>query len=79
MHAPVTLTEQMPPPLTAPAPRDVNDVPLARELLTQALSVRSLREALPLLLRQVSLVVDGGAVMVIRPSFSHRESKEGVD
>jgi len=58
--------------------KPVNDIPLTRTLLKQALSdlserlYRSFR-------RQVRLVVHGGAVMVLHPSFTHRESTQDVD
>ena len=61
-----------------PTLNELNDVPLTRKLLTQALSdlserlYRSFR-------RQVRLVVHGGAVMVLHPSLSHRESTQDVD
>ena len=57
---------------------DVNDVPLTRKVLTRALS--DLSERLYYSFRcQVRLVVHGGAVMVLHPSFSHRESTQDVD
>jgi hypothetical protein len=58
--------------------KPVNDVPLTRTLLKQVLSdlserlYRSFR-------RQVRLVVHGGAVMVLHPSFTHRDSTQDVD
>jgi hypothetical protein len=61
-----------------PMLKEVNEVPLTRKLLTRVLSdlserlYRSFR-------RQVRLVVHGGAVMVLHPSFSHRESTQDVD
>jgi hypothetical protein len=61
-----------------PVLKEVNEVSLTRKLLTRALSdlserlYRSFR-------RQVRLVVHGGAVMVLHPSFSHRESTQDVD
>ena len=61
-----------------PILKEVNEVPLTRKLLTRLLSdlserlYRSFR-------RQVRLVVHGGAVMVLHPSFSHRESTQDVD
>lgn len=63
---------------TAPTLKPVNDVPLTRTLLLQVLSdlserlYRSFR-------RQVRLVVHGGAVMVLHPYFTHRESTQDVD
>ena len=47
-----------------------------RKLLTQALSDMSER-LYSSFQRQVRLVVHGGAVIVLRPSFSHRESTQG--
>jgi hypothetical protein len=67
-------------PILPPAPtlKAVNDVPLTRKLLEQALTdlserlYRSFR-------RQVRLVVHGGAVMVLHKSFNHRESTQDID
>jgi len=67
-----------PPPPLVPALKDVNYVPLTRKVLTQAhsdLSERLYRS----FRRQVRLVVHGGAVMVLHPSFSHCESTQDVD
>jgi hypothetical protein len=61
-----------------PSLKPVNDIPLTRTLLKQVLSdlserlYRSFR-------RQVRLVVHGGAVMVLHPSFTHRDSTQDVD
>ena len=58
--------------------KPVNDIRLTRKVLQQVLSdlserlYRSFR-------RQVRLVVHGGAVMVLHPSFSHREFTQDVD
>lgn len=63
---------------SAPLLKPVNDVPLTRSLLKQVLSdlserlYRSFR-------RQVRLVVHGGAVMVLHPYFTHRQSTQDVD
>ena len=67
-------------PIPAPAPtlKAVNDTLLTRKLLQVVLAdlserlYRSFR-------RQVRLVVHGGAVMVLHPSFNHRESTQDVD
>ena len=72
-------------PTTAKAPaaapptfKPINDIPLTRTLLKQVLSdlserlYRSFR-------RQVRLVVHGGAVMVLHPSFMHRDNTQDVD
>src|SRR5713101_5607663 len=76
---PITTTLSL--PTTAPAGpslRPINDIPLNRTLLKKVLSdlserlYRSFR-------RQVRLVVHGGAVMVLHPSFTHRESTQDVD
>jgi len=62
----------------APTLKPINDIPLTRALLKQVLSdlserlYRSFR-------RQVRLVVHGGAVMVLYPSFKHRDSTQDVD
>jgi hypothetical protein len=62
----------------APTLKPINDIPLTRTLLKQVLSdlserlYRSFR-------RQVRLVVHGGAVMVLHPSFTHRGSTQDVD
>jgi hypothetical protein len=62
----------------APTLKPINDIPLTRTLLKQVLSdlserlYRSFR-------RQVRLVVHGGAVMVLHPSFTHRDSTQDVD
>jgi len=65
-----------------PAPililNDLNEVPLTRKLLTQVLS--DLSERLYRSFKcQVRLVVHGGAVVVLHPSLSHRESTQDVD
>jgi hypothetical protein len=58
--------------------KEVNDVPLTRNVLTRAL--RDLSERLyRSFRRQVRLVVHGGAVMVLHPSMKHRESTQDVD
>jgi len=79
MHVPVWLpTVPIAPHRADPGLDDVNDVPLTRKLLKQALFdlserlYRSFR-------RQVRLVVHGGAVMVLHPLFSHRKSTQDVD
>jgi hypothetical protein len=80
MYVPVSVPPTVPiaPRHAVPGPNDVNDIPLTRKLLTQVLSdlserlYRSFR-------RQVRLVVHGGAVMVLHPLFSHRESTHDVD
>ncbi|KAI0272031.1 hypothetical protein BGY98DRAFT_922408 [Russula aff. rugulosa BPL654] len=65
-------------PPAIPSLKPVNDIPLTRTLLKQLLSdlserlYRSFR-------RQVRLVVHGGAVMVLHPSFTHRDSTQDVD
>ena len=61
-----------------PALKDVNYVPLTRKVLTQAHSDLSER-LYHSFRRQVRLVVHGGAVMYLHPSFSHRESTQDVD
>jgi hypothetical protein len=79
MHAaPVMSLVQLPIQPPAPTLKAVNDVPLTRKLLEQALSdlserlYRSFR-------RQVRLVVHGGAVMVLHKAFNHRESTQDID
>src|SRR6266478_1784938 len=75
---PPTATMTLPTATAAPTLKPVNDIPLTRALLKQVLSdlserlFRSFR-------RQVRLVVHGGAVMVLHPSFTHRESTQDVD
>ncbi|KAH8981709.1 hypothetical protein EDB92DRAFT_1936982 [Lactarius akahatsu] len=65
-------------PPRAPFLKQVNDIPLTRDFLKFVLNdfserlYRSFR-------RQVRLVVHGGAVMVLHPSFTHRESTQDVD
>ena len=54
------------------------NVPPTRELLTQALSDLSERLYCSIR-REVRLVVYGGAVMVLHPSFFRRESTQDVD
>ena len=62
----------------APTLKDVNNVPLMRKMLTQALS--DIYERLYCSFRrQVRLLVHGGAVMVLRPLFSLREGTQNVD
>jgi len=61
-----------------PILKELNDVPLTRKLLTQALYDLSER-LYHSFKRQVRLVVHGGAVMVLHPSLSHRESTQDVD
>lgn len=74
----MTLPTTIPTAPAAPTLKPVNDVPLTRTLLKQVLSdlserlYRSFR-------RQVRLVVHGGAVMVLHPSFTHRDSTQDVD
>ena len=58
--------------------KDENNVPLTRKLLKQALSDLS-EKLYRFFRRQVRLVVHGGAVMVLHPLFSHRESTQDVD
>ena len=65
-------------PLAAPTLKEVNDIPLTRKLLTQVLTDLSER-LYHSFRRQVRLVVHGGAVMVLYPSFCHRESTQDVD
>jgi len=62
----------------APILNNPNGVPLTRKLLTQVLSDLSER-LYRSFKRQVRLVVHGGAVMVLHPSLSHRESTQDVD
>jgi hypothetical protein len=57
---------------------EMNEVPLTRKLLTQVLSDLSER-LYRAFRRQVRLVVHGGAVMVLHPYLSHRESTQDVD
>jgi len=82
MHVPVSGLPTVPitPRYTLPdlELEDVNDVPLTRKLLTQALSYLSER-LYRSFRRQVRLVVHGGAVMVLHPFFSHRKSTQDVD
>ena len=63
---------------TVPALKDMNDVPLTRNLLTQALSDPSKRLYFSFRC-QVCLVAHGGAVTVLHPSNSHRESTQDID
>ena len=76
MTFPITTTTMTAP--AAPTLKPVNDIPLTRTLLKQALSdlserlYRSFR-------RQVRLVVHGGAVMVLHSPFTHRDSTQDVD
>lgn len=58
--------------------KPVNDIRLTRQLLLQVLSDLSER-LYHSFRRQVRLVVHGGAVMVLHPSFSHREFTQDVD
>jgi hypothetical protein len=73
-----TTTLTLPSAPAASTLKPVNDIPLTRVLLKQVLSdlsdrlYRSFR-------RQVRLVVHGGAVMVLHPSFTHRDSTQDVD
>jgi hypothetical protein len=61
-----------------PTLKRTNDIPLTRRLLKFVL--KDLSERLYLSFgRQVRLVVHGGAVMVLHPSFTHRESTQDVD
>lgn len=72
----LTLPATMAP--AVPPLKPINDIPLTRTVLKKALSdlserlFRSFR-------RQVRLVVHGGAVMVLHPSFMHRDSTQDVD
>jgi hypothetical protein len=67
-----------PAPAVRTALKDVNDVPLPRKVLNQALS--DLSERLYRSFRcKVRLVVHGGAVMVLHPLFSHRERESTQD
>ena len=62
----------------APALKPINDIPLTRSFLKTVLN--NLSERLYRSFRQqVRLVVHGGAVMVLHPSFTHRESTQDVD
>ena len=63
---------------TVPDLKDVNDVPLTRKVLTRVLSDLSERLYYSFL-RQVRLVVHGGAVMVLHPSSSHRHRESTQD
>ena len=78
LHVPVSVASTVlitPPPTVLPL-KDVNDIPLTRALLTQGFS--DLPDRLYCSFRrQMRLVVHGGAVMVLRPSFSHHESTQG--
>src|SRR5258708_4612975 len=73
-----TTTLTLPSAPAAPTLKPVNDIPLTRVLLKQVLSdlserlYRSFR-------RQVRLSVHGAAVMVLHPSFTHRNSTQDVD
>jgi hypothetical protein len=75
---PITTLTTLPSASAVPTLKPVNDIPLTRALLKQVLSdlserlYRSFR-------RQVRLVVHGGAVMVLHPSFTHRDSTQDVD
>jgi hypothetical protein len=65
-------------PMTVPTLKAINDTPLTRKFLKQVLT--DLSERLYRSFgRQVRLVVHGGAVMVLHPSFTHRESTQDVD
>ena len=80
MHLPVSVPPTVPiaPRYAVPGLNDTNDIPLTRKLLTQVLS--DLSERLYRSFRcQVRLVVHGGAVMVLHPLCSHRESTYDVD
>ena len=62
----------------APILKPTNDIPLTRRLLKVVL--KDLSERLYFSFRrQVRLVVHGGVVMVLHPSFTHRESTQDVD
>ena len=62
----------------APTLKPINDIPLTRTLLKVVL--KDLSERLYRSFRQqVRLVVHGGAVMVLHPSFTHRESTQDID
>jgi hypothetical protein len=63
---------------TAPTLKQINDIPLTRKLLKEVLMDLSER-LYHSFRRQVRLVVHGGAVMVLYPSFNHRESTQDVD
>ncbi|KAI9435132.1 hypothetical protein H4582DRAFT_2112431 [Lactarius indigo] len=58
--------------------KQVNDIPLTRDFLKFVLNDFSER-LYHSFRRQVRLVVHGGAVMVLHPSFTHRESTQDVD
>ena len=78
MHVPASVPMVHPPPPVVPALKGVNDISLTRKLLKQALS--DLSETLyRCFLRQVHLIVHGGAVMVLHSLFFHRESTQDVD
>lgn len=65
-------------PTRVPTLKPVNDIPLTRSLLNVVL--KDLSERLYRSFRQqVRLVVHGGAVMVLHPNFSHRESTQDID
>jgi hypothetical protein len=68
------------PHVVAPRPllQPVNDVPLSRDLLMEALSDLSERLYRSFGL-QVSLVVHGGGVMVLHPAFQHRGYTQDID
>ena len=80
IHVPVSvpLTVPIAHPPTVPDLKVLNDVPLTRKLVTQVLSNLSERLCCSFR-RQMRLVVHGGAVMDLHPSFSHRESTQDVD
>lgn len=62
----------------APTLKPINDIPLTRSLLKVVL--KDISERLyHSFRRQVRLVVHGGAVMVLHPSFTHRESTQDID
>ncbi|KAH9035712.1 hypothetical protein EDB85DRAFT_1942539 [Lactarius pseudohatsudake] len=65
-------------PPRAPFLKQVNDIPLTRDFLKFVLNDFSER-LYHSFRRQVRLVVHGGAVMVLHPSFTHRESTQDVD
>jgi hypothetical protein len=65
-------------PRAPPTLKPINDIPLTRSLLKVVL--KDLSERLyHSFRRQVRLVVHGGAVMVLHPSFTHRESTQDID
>ncbi|KAF8258644.1 hypothetical protein EI94DRAFT_1754022 [Lactarius quietus] len=70
-------------PVVASFPRaqtlePINDIPLTRSLLKIVLNDLSER-LYHSFRRQVRLIVHGGAVMVLHPSFTHRESTQDIN